>query len=175
VTATAVAACGTVAATEVVSDHPSHKTDRAPRQATSPTHRSSLPVRSEQSVPVGVRRQPDGRGTLDRPARRKHDPAAEKRPPGAASSPSHVSRPERARGGGRPDRPAPPAGKKPKPAVKTPTRRQVGHTRPQPPKSQGKAKGHENEPKGPKPVTTPAPAPPVTTPELPPQAGNGHK
>jgi RNA polymerase sigma factor (sigma-70 family) len=154
VTATAVAAGGTVAATEVVSDHPSHKTDRAPRQATSPTHRSSLPVRSEQSVPVGVRRQPAGRGALDRPARRKHDPAAEKRPPGAASSPSHVSRPERARGGGRPDRPAPPAGKKPKPAVKTPTRRQVGHTRPQPPKSQGKAKGHEKEPKGPKPVAT---------------------
>jgi RNA polymerase sigma factor (sigma-70 family) len=177
VTATAVAAGGTVAATEVVRDGgSSHKTDRAPRQATGPTDRSSgLTGATDSSAAVRARRQPAGRGALDRPARRKHDPsAAEKRPPGAASSPSHVSRPERARGGGRSDRPAPPAGKpekKPKPAVKTPTRRQVGHTRPQPPKSQGKAQGHEKEPKGPKPVETPA----ATAPELQPQASNGHK
>jgi RNA polymerase sigma factor (sigma-70 family) len=157
VTATAVAAGGTVAATEVV-NHPAQKTDRAPRQGTSSTHRSSPSVRSGQSIPVGVRRQPADRGALNKPARRKHDPAAEKRPPGAASSPSHVSRPERARGGGRPDRPAPPAGKpakKPNPVkAKTPVRRQVGHARPQPPKSQGKAKGHDKEPNGPKPVET---------------------
>jgi RNA polymerase sigma factor (sigma-70 family) len=162
VTATAVAAGGTVAATEVVSDHPSQKTERAPREATSPTHRSSLPARSGQSVPVGTRRPLAGRETLDKPARRKHDPAAEKRPPGAASSPSHVSRPERTRGGGRPDRPAPPAGKPaktPMPVkVKTPTRRAVGHTRPQPPQSRGKAKGHDTEPKGPKPVETVEPS-----------------
>ena len=165
VTATAVAAGGTVAATDAVRGS-SHETDRAPRHAASPTHRSSPPGRSGQSLPVRARRQPAGRGALDRPARRKHDPtAAEKRPPGAASSPSHVSRPERSRGGGRPDRPAPPAGQ-----AKTPARRAVGHTRPQPPKSQGKAKGHEKEPNGPKPVKTPKPA----TAEQPPQASNGN-
>jgi RNA polymerase sigma factor (sigma-70 family) len=174
VTATAVAAGGTVAATEVATE--SQKTDRAPRQATSPTHRSSSPARTGQSVPVGVRRQPAGAGTLDRPARRRPSPAAEKRPPGAASSPSHVSRPERARGEGRPDRPAPPAGKPaktPKPAkAKTPTRRAVGHTRPQPPKSQGNAKGHEKEPNGPKPAKTPKPA--ETPAPAAPEAGNGN-
>jgi hypothetical protein len=59
---------------------------------------------------------------------------------------------------------------KPKPTAKTPTRRQVGHTRPQPAKSRGNAQGHEKAPKGPKPVETPAAAP-----ELSPQASNGHK
>jgi RNA polymerase sigma factor (sigma-70 family) len=176
-TATAVAAGGTVAATEVVGDHgpptpASHQTDRAPRQATGPTGRSSaLSGATGSSLPDRARRQPAGRGAFDTPARRKHDPtAAEKRPPGAASSPSHVSRPERARGGGRPDRPAPPARKPVEtPTAKTPTRPQVGHTRPQPPKSQGKANGRENVPEGPKPAQTPA----ASAPELPPQAGNG--
>jgi RNA polymerase sigma factor (sigma-70 family) len=182
VTATAVAAGGTVAATDAL-----HKTDRVQGNPASPTHRSSLPSRSGQSLPDRARRQPAGRGALDRPARRTHEPsAAEKRPPGAASSPSHVSRPERARGRGRPDRPAPPAGKPvktPKPVkVKTPTRRAVGHTRPQPPKSQGRAEGHEKEPNGPKPAATPKPVktpkPETPKPEAP-QAGNangnGHK
>ena len=165
VTATAVAAGGTVAATDAVRGS-SHETDRAPRHAASPTHRSSPPGRSGQSLPVRARRQPAGRGALDRPARRKHRPNRRRETAaGAASSPSHVSRPERSRGGGRPDRPAPPAGQ-----AKTPARRAVGRTRPQPPKSQGKAKGHEKEPNGPKPVKTPKPA----TAEQPPQASNGN-
>jgi RNA polymerase sigma factor (sigma-70 family) len=164
VTVTATAAGGTVAATEVVRDHhppsrSSHQTDRAPRQATSPTHGSSLPGRSGPGVPDRVRGSRAGRGTLDRPARRKSDPAVEARAPGRASSPSHVSRPERARGRGRPERSAPPAGKPAKkPHPVTPTRRAVGHTRPQPPKSQGKAKGHEKT----KPAVS---APPAATPE----------
>jgi len=66
--------------------------------------------------------------------------------------------------------------------VKTPTRRAVGHTRPQPPKSQGRAEGHEKEPNGPKPAATPKPVktpkPETPKPEAP-QAGNangnGHK
>jgi hypothetical protein len=45
----------------------------------------------------------------------------------------------------------------------------VGHTRPQPVRSQGQAKGHLKEPNGPKPAKLPKPA----TPELPP-AGNGN-
>jgi hypothetical protein len=56
--------------------------------------------------------------------------------------------------------------------VKTPTRRAVGHTRPQPPKSQGRAEGHEKEPNGPKPAETPKP---VKTPKPEaPQAGNAN-
>jgi RNA polymerase sigma factor (sigma-70 family) len=187
VTATAAAAGGTVAATEVVGDHgpparTSHQTDSAPRQATGPEGRSSaLTGRTGSSLPARATRQPGGLGTLERPARRRSDSAAEKRPPGAASSPSHVSRSERARGGGRPDRPAPPAGKpakQPKPAkAKAPTRRVVGHTGLRPPKSQGNAKGHDKVPAGPKPVELPVATPelPVVTPELPPQGSNGHK
>ena len=114
VTVTATAAGGTVAATEAVRDHDSsHELPNRSRATARGEPSSALvaarPLGSEPPRPR--RRQPAGRGALDRPARRKSDSAAEKRPPGAASSPSHVSRPERARGRGRPDRPAPPAGK----------------------------------------------------------------
>jgi RNA polymerase sigma factor (sigma-70 family) len=178
VTVTATAAGGTVAATEVVRHHPSktsHQTDRAPRQVTSPTHSSSLPGRSGSGVPDRVRGSRAGRGALDRPARRKSDPAVEAGAPGRASPPSHVSRPERARGGGRPDRPAPPAGKSPaknpkppKPA-KTPKQRGNGHAKPKPttkapnPRSGAPAK----------PVETPAPNAPKARPNR--GTGNGNR
>jgi RNA polymerase sigma factor (sigma-70 family) len=179
VTVTATAAGGTVAATEVVRDHhpparSSHQTERAPRQATSPTQRSSLPGRSGSSVPDRARGSRAGRGALDRPARRHSDPAVEARALGRATSPSHVSRPERARGRGRPERPAPPAGKppakkphpqKPERAAKAPKPRNNVQTRQAPAKERGRPPA--------KPVETPAP----TTPETPanPGAGNGNR
>jgi RNA polymerase sigma factor (sigma-70 family) len=115
VATTATAAGGTVAATEIVrheraARHASHQTDRAPRQATSPQGRLSLSGRTGSGVSdraVGPRA---GRLTLDGPARRKSQDAVEARSPGAASSPTHHARPERARGGGRPVGSAPPAG-----------------------------------------------------------------
>jgi RNA polymerase sigma factor (sigma-70 family) len=178
VTATAAAAGGTVAATKVVGDHgsparSSHQSERAPRHATGSAGRSSaLTGGTGLSLSVRAGRPGAGRGTLDRPARRTPHPAAGKRPPGAASSPSHGARPERAREERRPDQSAPPAAepvKQPKPVkaktpkpvkVKAPERRAVGQTRPQPPKSQGKANGHEKEPKGPKTEKAPKPATP---------------